>query len=415
MRNSWLFFIGVLGLSLLAGVRPAHAVCINPDGDAGEIKFNKDFQVMQYCDDTAWQQIGPTLRSSDTKGCPNIGDLCSDGTIFAGEIDYGLGSERLYVRDRNSGSSEWKNGGGGVDDIIPDSNIDGRANRRNMVSYNPTIFDAFEACEGLSANGYNDWYLPARDESVLLASNASAINASAQENFVLGWNWASTEVGTGSGTLVSFNSGAVASTGKAGNYPVRCVRREGSKLTSIVPNGLVARWKLDETSGTTAIDSSGSGNDGTMNDGLSAGANGINGRVKNGLSFDGVNDDITIPDDNTLDVGTADFTVSTWFKSTSSKTQQTVVGKGRSGSNGIRYMLSYRDNDCNATESRIKFEIDDNATKYFRCSSVIDAAEWNLATMAREGNTISTYINGKLNGVLDVSGAGSLDNSGAFL
>ena len=51
-----------------------------------------------------------------------------------------------------------------------------------------------------------------------------------------------------------------------------------------ITTGLIGHWKLDETSGTTAVDSAGN-SDGTMDGGLS-GANSFAGRINTALYFD---------------------------------------------------------------------------------------------------------------------------------
>ena len=55
---------------------------------------------------------------------------------------------------------------------------------------------------------------------------------------------------------------------------------------SIKPN-IVGHWKLDETSGTTATDSSGAGNDGTLNN-MDPATDWVYGEIGGGLDFDGV-------------------------------------------------------------------------------------------------------------------------------
>lgn len=58
-----------------------------------------------------------------------------------------------------------------------------------------------------------------------------------------------------------------------------------------VSSGLVAEWKFDEGSGTTAVDSSGNGNTGTLLNGPTW----VLGKVGNALSFDGVDDSVSVP------------------------------------------------------------------------------------------------------------------------
>jgi hypothetical protein len=70
------------------------------------------------------------------------------------------------------------------------------------------------------------------------------------------------------------------------------------------PAGMLSYWRFDEGSGTTAYDAVGS-NDGTIN-----GANWVDGVTGKGLSFDGVDDCVSMDDMS----GIADFTQMIWFR-----------------------------------------------------------------------------------------------------
>jgi Concanavalin A-like lectin/glucanases superfamily/Chitobiase/beta-hexosaminidase C-terminal domain/Family of unknown function (DUF6298) len=84
---------------------------------------------------------------------------------------------------------------------------------------------------------------------------------------------------------------------------------------AVSPSGLMAYWKFDEGSGTTVTDSSGNGNKGTLVNGPLWTA----GRVGNALYFDGINDTITVPDSNSLDLSSS-FTLSAWVNPASTFT-----------------------------------------------------------------------------------------------
>jgi hypothetical protein len=73
--------------------------------------------------------------------------------------------------------------------------------------------------------------------------------------------------------------------------------------------GLVGHWKFDEGSGTSAGDSSGNSNTGTI-----TGATWTNGKLGKALSFNGSSDFISIPDNPSLH--STEGTVSVWFKGT---------------------------------------------------------------------------------------------------
>ena len=78
--------------------------------------------------------------------------------------------------------------------------------------------------------------------------------------------------------------------------------------TSLSPflHGLVGAWKFNEGGGTTAYDSSGNDNDGTI-----YGASWVDGKVGKALSFDGDNDYVEIPSVNPQKA----ITVCAWIKS----------------------------------------------------------------------------------------------------
>ena len=74
-------------------------------------------------------------------------------------------------------------------------------------------------------------------------------------------------------------------------------------------DGLVGWWKFDETNGTVAYDSSGNGNDGNLTNGPTW----TTGKIGGALSFDGVNDFVSVAHSNGLNLVGA-FSVSLWFK-----------------------------------------------------------------------------------------------------
>ncbi len=92
-------------------------------------------------------------------------------------------------------------------------------------------------------------------------------------------------------------------------------------------DGLVGWWTLDETSGTSAADSSGNGNNGTMIGGLDAGNDSVAGQIGTALDFDG-DDDISASDDNALDISSS-FSLAAWiYPDTVSSGYMTFLVKG---------------------------------------------------------------------------------------
>lgn len=68
----------LLFLIILSVGSAAHAACTNPAAQAGDIIYNADHKVFQYCNDTSW--IAASAISSGTGGCTNPAE--PEGSIF---------------------------------------------------------------------------------------------------------------------------------------------------------------------------------------------------------------------------------------------------------------------------------------------------------------------------------------------
>jgi len=90
-----------------------------------------------------------------------------------------------------------------------------------------------------------------------------------------------------------------------------------------VIDGVVGSWHFDEGSGTTAYDTSGNDNDGTIN-----GATWVDGKFGRALDFDGVDDYVEIPDDSSLDITEA-ITIEAWVYDppTINKESKNIISK----------------------------------------------------------------------------------------
>ena len=99
----------------------------------------------------------------------------------------------------------------------------------------------------------------------------------------------------------------------AGNPSLNYSNIASATSSSTVPN-LVTAYGMNEGSGTTLADASGSGHTGTLVNGPTW----VAGQATYGqaLSFDGVNDAISVANPGTYNFGTADFTLETWVKRT---------------------------------------------------------------------------------------------------
>jgi hypothetical protein len=161
--------------------------------------------------------------------CPSIGDVCADGTVFAGW--HPITHDHLFIPPTDQEkpgapgtyTMQWKNAAV-TDDVNPDSIDDGaanHANRRGSIS----DFPPFQACEKLSFGGYTDWYLPSQVELYYLWSVRSTVEAAGNiTNFHDSYYWCSTESSTRLAWAQFFPRGHQYSIDKTETFRVRCVR-----------------------------------------------------------------------------------------------------------------------------------------------------------------------------------------------
>jgi hypothetical protein len=164
------------------------------------------------------------------------------------------------------------------------------------------------------------------------------------------------------------------------------------------PN-LVGWWKFDEGSGTTADDSSGNGNDGT----LQGNPQWVAGKIGGALEFDG-DDSVNVGNANMLNLGTDNWTITAWIKTTITGTgdsnKGTVFANGGDWSGGIRFTLAVSET---GGEGTITLTTDDDSTKVQATSSAtVNDGVWHHVVAMRDGTTLNVYIDGKLDGTNSV-------------
>ena len=98
-------------------------------------------------------------------------------------------------------------------------------------------------------------------------------------------------------------------------------------------SGLVGYWKFDDGSGTTAVDSSGNGNNGTLN----GGPTWTTGRINDALSFNGSSSEVDI-NKNVLNTA-GDYTVAAWVQLNNASNWASAVSQD--GTNVSGFFLQY--------------------------------------------------------------------------
>jgi hypothetical protein len=83
--------------------------------------------------------------------------------------------------------------------------------------------NAANFCTGLTIGGFNDWYLPTKDELDLLYQNHTALESAGAGSFIDDWYWSSTEASSSSWRQ-NFIDGSVGSYDRDGNLYIRAIR-----------------------------------------------------------------------------------------------------------------------------------------------------------------------------------------------
>ncbi len=210
---------------------------------------------------------------------------------------------------------------------------------------------------------------------------------------------------SGPGT-VTFANAALADTtagfSATGVYVLQCAATTAagtgaSRITVNVvasPDANRVLWlKLDESSGTLAADSSGSGNNGTASGALAWQPSG--GQLRGAAEFDGATSYINVPDSTTLDFTSA-FTLTYWFK------VNTINGAGL-----VAKRNTFTDNNAFTTflqtDARLNVDIDSNNDR-FTSNTAFSTGTWYHVAVVFDG-TLAAASRAKLyvNGVLDIT------------
>ena len=173
------------------------------------------------------------------------------------------------------------------------------------------------------------------------------------------------------------------------------------------PGDLVGLWHFDETSGTTASDSSGNGNTGTLTN-MDTATCWVLGKFGNALSFDGINDYVNCEKNG--DITTA-ITIEAWINPSAFTDYDAIVTnfEWRDASN--RQGWSFR---VMANGKLVwRAVLSNDYLYYITSNSAMEANNWYHVVLTHDENYTRLYINGSLD--KKESPGGTIVNSGKAL
>lgn len=176
--------------------------------------------------------------------------------------------------------------------------------------------------------------------------------------------------------------------------------------TISVSQGLVAYYKFEGN----LLDSSGNNYNGNPIGNVSYGT-GVSGQATN---YDGSGDGVSMG--NVLNFGTTDFTASFWFNPTQTKNQRIFMKRGGTcGCAGGGFWEFGID-----TNKKIWFYVYDGPScgpnsVNLPSASTYNINTWYYVTGVRQGNKVSLYINGTLQGTKQTTGIANVNNIGNLM
>ena len=158
-----------------------------------------------------------------------------------------------------------------------------------------------------------------------------------------------------------------------------------TEVSAPTPPGLVGSWGFDDGAGATARDSSPTGANGTLEGGPSWTTAGRHGGA---LSFDGVDDRVTVADRNAFDLTTAG-TLTAWVRPSATRSWDQVLLKERPG--GLAYALY----GSGVTAGRPNGSLGIGGTDvYADAPAALPLNTWSHLAMTFDGTTMRLYVDG---------------------
>jgi hypothetical protein len=221
----------------------------SPDGITGTISQSGSgsITVSGLTNDTAYtftvtatNAIGTSAASDASNSvipAPQVGDFYQSGVVFHlfvdGETGYVSGETHgliAAVQDQSSGI-RWYNGSSDTTGATGTAEGTGATNTTTIIAVQGATEISYAAglARAYSGGGYDDWFLPSKDELNQIFTNKATINTTASanggSNFAINYYWSSTEYDSNNAWLQNFNIGSQYGNLKSHtSFSVRAVR-----------------------------------------------------------------------------------------------------------------------------------------------------------------------------------------------
>jgi len=186
------------------------------------ISFSNCKKKVKGCKDSTATNYNSKATEDDgscTYAPKNVGDSYAGGIVFY--VD-GTGQHGMVAAPSDQGNSRtWM-----VSTILATGATgtsvgSGQSNTTAIVNTYGAGTYAAQICNDLVLNGYSDWFLPSRDELLLMYTN---LHAKGKGNFAFAMYWCSTEVNDNDALAIDFNSGTASQVNKINSKSVRAAR-----------------------------------------------------------------------------------------------------------------------------------------------------------------------------------------------
>jgi len=341
----------------------------------------------------AWIKINDTISGSANYMIVNKGAISTDGYTFringnaaGGSITF-ITSQSGAFQQTNSAATEIQSGNwyhvvvvrNGSSAKVYKNGIDVTSSAGTHINPTSTSANAY-----IGQRGSTDWFKGIVDEVKIYPFALTQDEVLADMNF---------------GKAAVFGATSTASDGSTADWSAAreyCI--PGDTSTCNAPK---AEWKLDENTGTsTAYDTSGNGNTGTLNSMTES--SWISGKIGSALTFDGSADYINIANESNFDFDRTDaFSTEAWIKVTDDEDNGFIVAKQVNSSphNGFQFYVRTLDD---FGENRLAFRLESTSNgDELEVSGSTDLVDnnWHHVAATYAGTSVSSGVELYVDGI----------------